>query len=177
MSDLNRNYYLSLRRAYQPEGIKLVIVAESPPVSGLYFYDPTGSISEALFAALMRQLRFSPLDKDTGLREFQRIGWTLVDATYEPVNGRTKRDRNSVIARDYPLLRDDLKTLTRDNSTPLVLIKANVCQLLERKLTQDNFNVINRGSPIYFPSHGRQREFAQQFGAALKFAGIGGAAT
>jgi hypothetical protein len=179
MSDLKRNYYVSLRRAYQPDGIKLVIVAESPPVSGLYFYDPTGSISEPLFAALMRQLRFSALDKDTGLRELQRSGWMLVDATYEPVNdlGRTKRDRNSVIVRDYPLLYDDLKNLIHDNPTPLVLIKANVCQLLEPKLTEDNFNVINRGSPIYFPSHGRQREFAQQFGAALKFAGIDGAPT
>jgi hypothetical protein len=179
MSNLDRNYYLSLRRIYQPESINLVIIAESPPVSGLYFYDPTGSINEPLFAALMRQLRFSPLDKDTGLREFQRIGWALVDATYEPVNdlGRTRRDRNSVIVRDYPLLRDDLKNLTRYNSTPLVLVKANVCQVLEPRLMQDNFNVINRGSAIYFPSNGRQPEFAQQFAAALKSAGIDGAAT
>jgi hypothetical protein len=176
MSKLNENYYLSLRRAYEPESIRLLIIAESPPVSGLYFYDPTGAPSEPLFAALMRQLRLSPIDKDTGLREFRRIGWVLVDATYEPVNehSRTKRDRDRVIVRDYPRLRDDLLNLTPDRSSPVVLIKANVCQVLEQKLKEDGFNVINRGSRIYFPSNGRQREFEQQFRAVLKSAGIDG---
>jgi hypothetical protein len=37
--------------------------------------------------------------------------------------------------------------------------------------------VINRGSHIYFPSNGRQKEFEQQFGAVLKSAGIDGVAT
>jgi hypothetical protein len=46
--------YLSLRSRYEPENIRLVIIAESPPASGLYFYNPTGARSEPLFAALMR---------------------------------------------------------------------------------------------------------------------------
>jgi hypothetical protein len=178
MLKLKRSDYLSLRNRYKPESVKLVIIAESPPISGLYFYNPTGVPSEPLFAAFMRQLRLSPIDKDTGLREFQQIGWVLVDATYEPVNepNRTKRDRDSVIARDYPLLRDDRVDFTSDRSTPLVLIKANVCQVLEPKLTKDGFKVINGGSPIYFPSNGRQKEFEQQFGAVLKAARIDSAA-
>jgi hypothetical protein len=179
MSKLNRAYYLSLRSVYEPESIRLVIIAESPPVSGLYFYDPTGVPSEPLFAALMRQLRISPIDKDSGLREFRRIGWVLVDATYEPVNehNRTKRDRDRVIARDYSLLRDDLANLMSDRASPLVLIKANVCRVLEPKLKEDGFNVLNGSSVIYFPSNGRQKEFEQQFRAVLKSAGIDGAAT
>jgi hypothetical protein len=110
------------------------------------------------------------------LREFRRIGWLLVDATYEPVNehNRTKQDRDRVIVRDYPRLLDDLLNLTPDRLSPVVLIKANVCQVLEPKLTEDNFNVINRGTRIYFPSNGRQKEFEQQFGAVLKSAGIDG---
>src|SRR4051812_45254487 len=47
----NRDYYLRLRREYQPKIIKLIIVAESPPASGKYFYDSTGSTKEPLFAA------------------------------------------------------------------------------------------------------------------------------
>jgi hypothetical protein len=54
----------------------------------------------------MRQLRLSPLTKEDGLGEFQRRGWVLVDATYEPVNKLTASGRrNGVIERDYPLLR------------------------------------------------------------------------
>jgi hypothetical protein len=55
-----RDYYLRLRKAYQPSSPKLVIIAESPPASGKYFYDSTGSPKEPLFAALMGQLGLSP---------------------------------------------------------------------------------------------------------------------
>ena len=95
------------------------------------------SPSRALFAALMRQLGFLPPTKEEGLREFQRRGWVLVDATYEPVNKLSRLGRDRVIERDYPLLRDDLEGLSPDRSTPLVLIKANVCRTLAPKLEQD----------------------------------------
>ncbi len=52
MVQKQRSDYLSLRRAFEPMG---VIVAESPPISGKYFYDPDGEVSEPLFNALMKQ--------------------------------------------------------------------------------------------------------------------------
>jgi hypothetical protein len=167
-----RDDYLDLRRRYEPKIIKLVVVAESPPASGLYFYDPAGAPSEPLFAALMKQLRLSPTTKEDGLRDFQRSGWVLVDATYEPVDKLNDSRRDRVIDRDYALLRDDLAALMPDRSIPLILIKENVCRILEHKLVQDKFNVLNRGSVIYFPSTGRQKDFYRQFGAILESAGI-----
>ena len=103
---------------------------------------------------------------------FQRIGWVLVDATYEPVNALNDSNRDSVIARDYPLLRDDLSSLIFNRSTPLILIKANVCRILGPLLQQEGFNVLNRGRVIYFPSSGQQTRFHEQFGTILKSAGI-----
>jgi hypothetical protein len=116
----------------------------------------------------MQQLGFSPDSKESGLREFQRRGWVVVDATYEPVNALNPPTRNGVIERDYPLLRDDLATLLADPSTPLVLIKQNVCRLLEPKLKQDGFNVLNHGRVVYFPAMGHQKKFEQQFKEVLK---------
>lgn len=174
---MRRDDYLSLRSKYEPKPAKLVIVAESPPASASrrYFYNPKGNPSEPLFLALMRQLHFSARTKEDGLAEFQRRGWILVDATYEPVNkhadsGRNMAisKRNSAIERDYPQLRDDLDSLIPDRSTPIILIKANVCQALEPKLTKDGFTVLNRGQKIYFPGNGRQKDFHDQFGAILK---------
>jgi hypothetical protein len=155
-----RDRYISLRRRYQPETTRLAIVAESPPVSGLYFYDETGGTTEPLFTALMRQLRLRPATKHEGLGAFQRRGWVLVDATYQPVNILDARNRKAVIIRDYPLLRDDLRILAPER---VILIKANVCALLEPKLTADGFNVLNAGRTIYFPGHGWQGDFQRQF--------------
>lgn len=75
---------------YQPQKIGLLIVAESPPASGKYFYDPTGSTKEPLFSAIMKHLGLSPATKEVGLREFQLRGWVLVDATYQPVDKLAK---------------------------------------------------------------------------------------
>jgi hypothetical protein len=57
----------------------------------------------------------------------------LADATYEPVkvDAYKKVERNEIIMRDYPLLRDDLLSLTPDRSVPIIVIKSNVCELLD----------------------------------------------
>jgi hypothetical protein len=115
-----RDRYIALRRRYQPETTKLAIVAESPPASGRYFYDETGPTTEPLFAAVMKQLGLRPVNKAEGLRALQQAGWVLVDATYEPVNALKSSDRDAVLLRDYPLLREDLKALAPER---IVLIK------------------------------------------------------
>lgn len=61
--------YLARRRSYEPDEIKLVVEAESPPGTWLYFYDPIGRTTEQLFAAIMRQLDYAPKTKDQGLHE------------------------------------------------------------------------------------------------------------
>jgi hypothetical protein len=165
---MDRGYYLSLRRKYEPVTPKLVIVAESPPASGRYFYDPTGKITEPLFAALMRQLVLRPRSKDEGLRAFQRAGWVLIDATYQPVNAFSNADRDRVIERDYPLLKGDLEQLLSGRPVPIIVIKANVCRALASKLEQDGFNVLNKSKLIYFPAAGQQKQFDHQFGALRK---------
>jgi hypothetical protein len=54
----------------------------------------------------------------------------------------------------------------------LILIKTNVCRILEPKLTDDGFNVLNRGWVIYFPGSGRQGDFHQQFSAVAGRVGV-----
>jgi hypothetical protein len=162
--------YLAFRQQYEPSPVKLVIVAESPPKSGLYFYNATGRVSEPLFAAMMRHFNIKPASKDDGLREFQRRGWLLVDATYEPVDGLDEKSRNAIILRDYPQLCADLEALV-DDDTPIVLIKANVCRLLEHRLIEDGFTIINAGTEVYFPSSGQQGRFREQFEAIFKLLG------
>jgi len=159
--------YLKLRRRFEPKIVRLVIIAESPPASGNYFYNPTGATTEPLFTALMQEIGSSPTSKERGLREFQTTGWILVDATYTPVNGLSDTERDRIIVEDYQSLHADLTALLPDKSTPVILIKANVCRLLEHPLTADGFRVLNNGRAVYFPSTGRQQEFHSQFSAIL----------
>jgi hypothetical protein len=76
-----RSEYLDLRRRFEPANATMVVVAESPPVSGLYFYNPDAKVTEPLFAAIMKHLGVRPRTKIEGLVEFQKRGWALIDAT------------------------------------------------------------------------------------------------
>lgn len=165
MVQKQREEYLSMRRKFEPTTVTLVIVAESPPVGGKYFYDPAGKVGEPLFNALMKRLGIHPKTKIEGLRECQSRGWVLVDATYDQVNKLDKADKNILITRDYQELCGDLKRLLagRWREIPLILIKANVRKLLEPKLHNDGFKVLNKGATVRFPAFGNQGFFDKQF--------------
>lgn len=135
------------------------------------FTNQTVGLPSPLFFALVKQLPYSPRRKDDGLKEFQRRGWVLVDATYQPVNKRKDRDR--VIEEDYECLRRDLSSLFKGRAPPIILIKVNVCRILRPKLLKDGFNVLNKGNDdIPFPSHSHQIKFGEMFGTLLKLHGL-----
>jgi hypothetical protein len=156
---LTRAEYLGYRGRYLPERRKIVFVLESPPISGLYFYKPEGSVSEPLFRAMMKDvLGIKPRTKEEGLGEFAARGFLLIDATYTPVNHLSGRARDAAILDDLPSLVEDLSKYA-EPETSVVLVKANVCDLLEEKLTRFGFAVLNRGTRIPFPSTGQQNKF------------------
>ncbi len=167
----NKSKYLDWRRCYEPAHIKLIIVAESPPCNGKYFYNPDGSRGEILFRSMMKQINVTCSNKDEGLRKFQAKGWILVDATYEPVNDYHDEQRNNVVLQDYPQLCEDLARLTPDRSTPVILIKKNVCELLETRLVKDRFRVLNRGIKPPFPTY-RPEQFRKKFDEILRSAAV-----
>ena len=169
---MKRADYLAFRRQYEPTSPRLIILAESPPFSGKYFYNPGGAVTEPLFSAMMEQIGVKPLSKELGLRQLQGKGWLLVDATYEPVNDYTDPRKAEVILRDYHLLLDDLVHLSPDGSVPIVLIKVNVCRLLEPRLSNDGFDIINHGRAIPFPSSGQQKKFRFGFSDVVLRAGL-----
>src|SRR5262249_19039078 len=67
------------------------------------------------------------------------------------VNELSPSKRDKMIVGGYQSLRDDLASLLPDRSAPLILIKENVCRLLEASLREDGL-----GRVIYFPSNGTQ---------------------
>jgi hypothetical protein len=169
---LTRAEYLSFRAPYLPDYRKIVFVLESPPKSGLYFYNPEGRVLEPLFSAMMKDvLGMKPESKHAGLREFARQGCLLLDATYTPVNHDelSQRERKQRIMQDLPILVDELREHVGP-ATRVVLVKANICELLESTLMSHGFPVVNRGTRIPFPSNGQQGRFRETIRSVLGFA-------
>jgi len=152
----SKSYYLNLRDEYRPAELRTIFLFESPPISGKYFYDVTGSIKEPLFSAIMRLFNWSVETKAQGLARLRDAGYFLLDATYEPVNAMPRAQRKRVIAEHYP----DLSAELRRNSEAEVIIGAvTVLDAVGNRLVKDGFRLLNHGRRIPFPANGRQGEF------------------
>lgn len=167
---MDEHYYAKLRSVYLPATCRLIFIAESPPVSGKYFYDPAGKVTEPLFSAMMKHVfQFSPHTKTEGLELFKQSGYVLLDATYTPVNDApSEKERDATIVRDYSNLTRHLLFLNADRKVPILLIKKNVCMLLESRLLRDRFKVINDGKIVPFPACGQQTRFAKVIESILR---------
>jgi len=123
--------------------VKFVVIAVWPPKPRLYFYDPTGSIEERLFKTVMKVLSYKPATKEDGLREFQRCGCLLVDATYRPLDGLSEELREKEILKSYPALLAELSKVLPNKSGPItMMMRARVRNTLERMLRNDGFTVL-----------------------------------
>ncbi len=169
-NEKDREYYLNLRNLYHPDELKHIFILESPPCSGLYFYDESRKKNEFLFNEMMKFLQFKEAsNKKAGLEYFQKCGYLLVDATYQQINNeRNKKKRNDIILDDFSLLIEDLKTINPDKKIPLILVKANICRILEPRLKEKGFNVLNKGVGVPFPCCGWQKKFHEQIGRFYK---------
>ncbi len=158
-----------MRDAYMPTHLRAIFVLESPPKSGKYFYNPEGSVTEQLFAGMMRFVGIysAVKSKAEGLRCFRDRGFLIVDASYEPVDGLSGAARDRKIKEGYRSLVRDLNSLNPDKQVPLVLVKANICRLLEQPLQHEGFKVANGGIAPPFPGSGRQREFHERLNRIL----------
>lgn len=165
---MNKKYYLDLRNKYLPKNIKIVFILESPPVSGKYFYNEEGSVKEPLFSAMMKLIGLPPGNKQEGLTYFANKGYFIVDATYEPVNKLKNKERNDKILENFEYLVKVLIKLGDPKKINTILIKSNICRLLENKLLHLGYKVLNNGIIIPFPSTGQQKKFMTE---ALKVLG------
>jgi hypothetical protein len=73
---------------------------------------------------------------------FQRRGCLLLYATYRPVDGLSEEAHEKVILQSYSALVAELTKMLSDKSTPILLVRTRVRQVLERRLRNDGFTLL-----------------------------------
>lgn len=163
-----KQHYHDQRRQWAPRDLRLIVIAESPPADGHYLYDVEGNTRESLFMELLIQLfGVVPKSKKAGLRALQQWGVILLDATYTPLHGLKPAARNNAVKESIPALIEELESIEDARRVPVVLIKKNVCDLLEAPLVAAGFKVANEGKMVAFPGSGQQANFRKTFSQIL----------
>jgi hypothetical protein len=148
------------RDKYKPKRINLLIIGESPPHSGNetnlhFFYNPKYNKNDNLYKAISSVLFTDNehLEKTIGLEKFMELGFYLLDATDKAINKiKDERIKNSYILSELPAKMNEIELLI-PRTTPIVLIKKNIFQLLFLPLKRQGFKVLNDNF-LPFPLYG-----------------------
>ena len=98
-----------LRRRYRPAQIHLLLIGESPPASGRFFYRRDSGLYRAIRDAF--RTADPSITDDTFLETFQHLGCYLIDACAEPVDGLDVRSRRSACLASEPALTRKVRQL------------------------------------------------------------------
>lgn len=161
--------YKTLRNKFLPDKINFIFLYESPQADGAYFYDFKNVKKDLLFKPLMKLIDFkynylNEQVKLKGLKKFQELGYFLVDSVYEPVNTLMNQGvRDNIILKNLSSLIEDLKGLSADKrQTPVILVKTAVFRLLNERLKQNGFNVINESIPVPNLTENKEEKFLKK---------------
>ena len=168
-ADFNRS-----RRKYRPRKVRFLLIAESPPSSGGFFYFGTTIGKDHLFRETMKTLELWPrnepmrkgIDKRALLRRFQSMGFYLLDASADPVDKLPSPARRRAILDQLPRLVEDVN---RADPLSIVVVKSSIFEPVRSALEAAGFGsrVLNN-QPIPFPSHGNQRKYRSMMKRLLR---------
>jgi hypothetical protein len=164
-TNYRREDYARARALYKPRSIDVLLVAESPPSSGGFFYFTQTIGKDHLFRETMKALELWPLrrpmrknlDKTRLLEEFSSKLFFLIDTCDTPVDRLSPKARMMWIAQEAPGLARRVKALDPDS---IVIVKKTVYRPVRHALeTVGLGDRILNTKPLPFPSHGNQRRY------------------
>ena len=166
------------RRKYRPHKIRFLLIAESPPSSGGFFYFATTIGKDHLFRETMKALEFWPInqpmrrgvDKRSMLRRFQTMGFYLLDTSDSPVDKMRPGDRRKTVLTQTPRLINDVISA---NPSHIFIVKSSIFNPVSHALKESGFlpRLLNV-RPVPFPSHGNQRVYRSTLRRAIRKTGL-----
>lgn len=168
-------WYAERRSRWQPERVRLVLVAESAPDDGgdianrRFFYDETLTPKDGLFREVVRALYADPPlvsgvgAKTPWLAKLQADGVFLIDLAAEPVNYHEAGERAAALRRNIQATVTVAASLKPDG---IILVKRNVFELLNAPMRDAGLPVLHDDF-VPFPGSGQQRRFRERFAQAI----------
>ncbi len=160
--DRAENQYEALRRRYRPDRIDILLVGESRPAGGTFFYLANSNLYYATHQAFQRA--FGPMPEGDHFLELlrDRSVWLydLADAPVDRMRGRPRRDAvTSRISHLVDLLREERPRV-------VVAIKKDLAATVRQALVEADLGV-DRLIVLPFPLYQWRREYVRGLAEVL----------
>jgi hypothetical protein len=151
-----------IRKSYQPKKIKLLLIGESPPESGKFFYLES-SMTTFTQRAFENTFKLSFKNHKEFLQFFKKKGCYLDDLSLIPVNGIPPLRKEEVLSGSILSL---AKRLTFHKPEIVVI----VLKRIERKVNEalDLSRIQCERYILPFPGNGHQNKYIQELSKILK---------
>ncbi|MEP1200760.1 hypothetical protein [Tateyamaria sp.] len=142
----------ALRASFRPDKIKTLLVGESAPAGGDFFYLGRGQVYREIKKAL-------GLD----LNEFREAGYYLDDLVLEPINWHTLSERKQMQQQAVPMLADRINAYKPQR---IIAFMKGIEEPVKSAISLSGISC-----PFYavsFPGNGQQVKFQREIAALLK---------
>lgn len=156
-------YYHRLMAPFYRRAPDLVVLVESPPNDGEFFYYQTGDMEEPLFNTLMELISFNPSMKVYGLEQLCDLGVIVLDATYHEIHKTA--GQNLVIPGILDLYKGMLRNA--NGMPPAVIGTAAILDRIEALMRLDGEDVATPGVWVPYPNDQNRGEFLRLARSAL----------
>jgi hypothetical protein len=145
-----------LRAKFRPEDVWVLMVGESAPAGGTFFYQADSNLFDATREAFERALGPMP-HGEAFLERYREMGFWLYDVARSPVNRMRGRPRGNTVAEGVPALAALIKDLEPDF---VVAVKTSLEGVVRQAARTADFPP-QRLVVLPFPLYGWRREFVE----------------
>jgi hypothetical protein len=147
-----------LRRRYQPKRVRLLFVGESPPASGLFFYQADSGLYRAVRRTFITA--FPELENVDFLDAFCALDCYLVDLCGRPVDRMGRKERAEMCGAGEIRLSRMIRQLR-----PKIIV--TLVRSIAENVRRAESLAVWRGERIELPYPGRWKKYRLEFAAGL----------
>jgi hypothetical protein len=152
----------ALRRSYQPQKVHLLLVGESAPASGKFFYSKS-TMTTFTARAFEKVYGLTFTDNADFLRFFQTCGCYLDDLSLTPVNTMRPTERVRTLQASVPALSQRIRDV---EPAVIVAVLRKIALYVQEALTLADRPVVFRVLP--FPGNGHQNMYIDGLSQILR---------
>lgn len=143
----------SIREQYRPERVKLLLVGESPPSNGRFFYQRS-AMTTFTSRPFEKVFDVQFLDNQEFLQFFKEKGCFLEDLSHDPVDKLPKKEREE---RLQAAVSDFAETINTINPPVVAIVLKKIEQFVKEAISESGLSPMTYTLP--FPGNGYQNEY------------------
>ena len=154
-----------IRAQYRPEVVRVLLVGESRPKQGTFFYNGDSNLFRYTLDVFCRVLDVKFESADEFLQYFRKAGYYLDDLCLDPVNNMHKKSRKLARKAGIHQLANIIKACS---PKAVISLMKGIAPNVRRAVARSGVVLEQGFHCVPFPSMGHQLEYQTELGRVLE---------